>query len=65
MIHRQYDQIVIECDACEALLFEAGAEGLGPGSSDWEVVWPAAKREGWKARRIGGEWLQFCPRCKP
>ena len=62
MIDRQHDQIVIECDACDSV-FDSGVEGCG--SLEWEVVWPAAKREGWKARRIGGEWLQFCPSCKP
>jgi hypothetical protein len=62
MIDTQNNHIVIECDACGGV-FDSAAEGCG--SLEWEVVWPAAKREGWKARRIGGEWLQLCARCKP
>ena len=62
MIDTQFDRIVIECDACDSV-FDSGAEDCG--SLEWAVVWPVAKREGWKARRIAEEWMQFCPRCKP
>jgi hypothetical protein len=57
MIDRQHNQIVIECDACE--------NTFDGDSLDWEVVWPAAKREGWKARKIADEWMHFCSECKP
>lgn len=66
MIDRQGDNIVIECDTCEAT-FDAGAEGLGPLSNEFGIVWKAAKRDGWKTRKIGEDWLHFCPKagCKP
>lgn len=57
MIDRQCGKIVIECDACDAVF---------PGASDeWNEVWPAAKREGWRARKVGEEWVHTCPECKP
>jgi hypothetical protein len=64
MIDRQHDQIVIECDACNNV-FDPAAEGMKLGLDAWAVVWPAAKRDGWKARQIDDEWLHFCPGCKP
>jgi hypothetical protein len=64
MIDRQHDQIVIECDACDSV-FDPAAEGMTLALAEWKVVWPAAKREGWKARQIDDEWLHFCPKCKP
>jgi hypothetical protein len=57
MIDQQHGHIVIECDACDSVF-----EGE---STDWDVVRPDAKREGWKARKIADEWLHFCPGCKP
>lgn len=57
MIDTQYDQIVIECDACENV-----HEG---GSKEWAPVWGEAKRLGWKSRKIGSEWVHTCPDCKP
>lgn len=58
MIDRQHNQILIECDTCEGI-FE-GNEG-----DDFSEVWTAAKREGWKTRPVGNDWLHFCSTCKP
>jgi hypothetical protein len=52
MINRQHGRIVFGCDACARL-----SEG---GSSEWIELWLQAKREGWRARKIGKHWYQFC-----
>lgn len=55
MIDRQHGKIVIECDSC--------SETFDGDSDEWETVWPAAKREGWRTRKIANEWLHGCPKC--
>lgn len=55
MIDRQGGKILIECDSC-AEVFEGDSE-------EWSEVWPAAQWEGWKSRKIAGEWLHGCPKC--
>jgi hypothetical protein len=54
MIDRQHGKIVIECDACD--------ETFQGDSDDWKEVWPAAKREGWRTRTVGNEWIHMCPK---
>jgi hypothetical protein len=52
MIGREPGKIVITCDACGRFL---------QGDSDeWIDAWPRASRAGWRARKIGKEWCQFC-----
>lgn len=55
MMDRQHGQIVFECDVCGSTL------------ETEELYFNAAKlildREGWKARRIGEDWLHSCPNC--
>jgi hypothetical protein len=55
MIDRQHGLIVFECDACE--------ETCETGFDEWVDAWPCAKREGWKSRKIDGEWIHTCPEC--
>lgn len=55
MIDRQHGKIVIECDSCDEVF-----EGK---SAEWNEVWPEAKREGWKSKKIGSEWVHGCPKC--
>jgi hypothetical protein len=55
MIDRQYGKLVFECDACEAT-FEGD-------NDDFQADWAAAKREGWKTRQIGSDWVHTCPEC--
>jgi hypothetical protein len=52
MIGCQHGRIVIACDACGRL-----SEG---DSDEWIGVWPQARREGWRVRKIGKNWYQFC-----
>lgn len=56
MIDRQAGKILIECDSCPEV-FEGDDGAL------WQEVWHAATREGWRSRRIAGEWLHGCPKC--
>ncbi|MGD0420568.1 MAG: hypothetical protein ABSA68_13480 [Xanthobacteraceae bacterium] len=54
MIDHQHGKIVIECDSCDEIF-------VGD-SDEWNEVWPAAKREGWKSNKIAGEWVHGCPK---
>lgn len=56
MIDRQGNKIFIECDSCDEV-FE-GDEG-----AEWSDVWGAAKRDGWRSKKIGDEWVHGCPKC--
>lgn len=60
MIDRQHGKIIIECDTCSDT-FE------GEVGDEFSVVWGAATREGWRSRKIAGEWLHGCPKpgCAP
>jgi len=60
MIDRQHGKLLFACDGatCDAEF------GL-PDEGNFELVWSAAKRDGWKARKIVGEWMHFCPDCEP
>lgn len=51
------DEISFECDAC-------GAE-LHTEQSGFDAAKEMAKREGWKIRKIVGEWMHFCEGCEP
>ena len=55
MIDHQKGAILIECDSC--------AEVFDGESAEWADVWNAAKREGWRTRKIANEWLHGCPKC--
>jgi hypothetical protein len=57
MIDRQKDRIVVECDSCD----ETRASEDGETFTDF---WNNAKRDGWKAKRIGADWLHACPQCE-
>jgi len=52
MIDRKNNKIVFGCDACGRL--------CEPDSNDWMEIWPQANRGGWRARKIGNGWYQFC-----
>lgn len=55
MISREHNNVVFECDQCGEVL-----EGV---TSDFNSAWTRAKREGWRARKIGEDWEHRCPRC--
>lgn len=54
MIDRQYGKLVFECDACDATY-----QGE---TDDFKAEWAAAKRDGWKTRQIGSDWVHMCPK---
>lgn len=56
MIDRQHGKLVFECDCC--------AETFEGESSELAEVWSAAKRDGWKSKKIGEEWVHACGKCK-
>ena len=55
MIDRQSSKVLIECDTCD--------EVFDGESGDFAEVWTAAKREGWRTKKIGSEWVHGCPKC--
>jgi Fe2+ or Zn2+ uptake regulation protein len=55
MIDRQNGDIVFECDECGEV-FESA-------TSDFNSAWNQAKRDGWRVRKIGTEWVHECPNC--
>ena len=55
MIDRQGGDIVFECDEC--------GESLESETSDFNSAWNLAKRDGWRAKKIGTEWCHECPNC--
>jgi ribosomal protein L37AE/L43A len=56
-LDRQYGTIVFLCDDCEDR-FE-GAPG-----EEFDRVYAAARRAGWRARKIENEWMHTCPECR-
>ena len=56
MIDRQGGDIVFECDTC--------GEVLESGTADFGSAWNHAKREGWRTRKIGTEWVHACSKCE-
>jgi hypothetical protein len=52
MIGCQHGRIVVACDAC-GRLSECD-------SKSWAELWLQAKRDGWRVRKIGKDWCQFC-----
>lgn len=57
MIDRQGSKILIECDSCDDV-FE------GDEDAEFAEVWAAAKREGWRTKKIGEEWVHGCGKCR-
>jgi hypothetical protein len=57
MIDRQGKVVLIECDSCDEV-FRHDDE-----SAEFAEVWAEAKREGWRTRKIGNDWVHGCPRC--
>jgi hypothetical protein len=55
MMDRQRGKILFECDSCD--------EVLDTETGDFDDARAMMQREGWKARKIAGEWLHGCPHC--
>lgn len=47
---------IIECDSCDA-------EFHGNSSEEFMTFWDRAKMNGWRTKKIAGEWLHGCPQC--
>jgi len=56
MIDRQGGKLIFECDSCNET-FEWDDE------QDFNGAWDAAKRDGWRAKKIANEWIHECPNC--
>lgn len=56
MIERHEGQVVFECDACP--------EELETDEDDFHTALALFKREGWKAEKVGSEWVHTCPSCQ-
>jgi rubredoxin len=57
MIDRQGGRLIFECDTCDST-FE------GEKGDEFATTWNAAKSEGWKAMKIGRDWVHACPDCE-
>jgi hypothetical protein len=55
MIDRQHGKLIFECDSCD--------ETLTCDTDNFNEAWNEAKREGWRSRKIGDEWVHGCPSC--
>lgn len=56
MIDRQHGEILFECDGCVAVI-ETGAP-------EFDEAARIARRNEWRFRRVGSEWLHLCPACR-
>ncbi len=56
MIDRQGTKILFECDSCDEVFESEEHEEFNP-------AWARAKRDGWRARKVGTEWVHECPNC--
>jgi hypothetical protein len=55
MIDRSHGDITFEYDYCDGTLETEQA--------DFNSAWNMAKRDGWRAKKIGTEWVHECPNC--
>lgn len=54
-ITRDGGEIVFNCDSCP--------EFVETGEEDFQEAFALAKRDGWRARKEGAEWVHDCPSC--
>lgn len=55
-IHRDRGVLTFECDSCDELFEWHDVEEFG-------AAWNDAKHQGWRAKKIGTEWVHTCPDC--
>jgi Fe2+ or Zn2+ uptake regulation protein len=56
MIERDSGKMLFVCDECnEAFESEDG--------ETFQDTWAAAKDDGWRARKLGNDWVHACPDC--
>ena len=69
MSHTQYDSADPDFPSSSeevTHLFECDADGCAAqheGEGEFTEVWADAKSEGWRCRKVGGEWEHYCPKC--
>lgn len=51
----QHGSWVFECDTCD--------KTIDGESDDFAKAWAHAKQDGWRAKKIGDEWVRGCPGC--
>jgi hypothetical protein len=56
MIDRQHGNVIVACDSCD--------ETFTLDTDDFDTTWSAAKREGWRAEKVGTLWLHACADCE-
>jgi hypothetical protein len=56
MLDRQKGEIVFECDGC--------SDTLETGEREFSEAKHALDAEGWRARKLGSDWMHYCPGCK-
>ena len=56
MIDRQHGNLIFECDTCG----ETGDTDV----DEFAEAWAVAKRDGWRTRHVGNDWLHVCPDCQ-
>lgn len=56
MIDRQHGEILFECDACP--------ETIETGESEWNDAMRLFRNEGWRAEKVGEDWIHLCPKCQ-
>lgn len=54
MIERQGRTISFCCDACGE---------VRESDDEFAIAWRVAKDEGWKAKKLGEDWVHSCPDC--
>lgn len=56
MIERLNGYVLFECDACP--------EELDTEEDDFHAALAVFKRDGWRAEKVGAEWVHTCPSCQ-
>lgn len=55
MLARQHGKIVFECDVC--------GETLETDEREFAEAKAVLDDEGWRARKLGADWMHYCPEC--
>ena len=55
-IDRQGNRILFECESCDEV-FKSDED------AEFSDAWSAARRDGWRTKKIGSDWVHACPAC--
>ena len=56
MIEREGGKLIWICDTCDE-------EEAFDKNESFHECWDELKRQGWRTKKIGDEWVHGCPRC--